>query len=241
MISHSVLLRVQEGYNRIRGGQPADYNPVEKTPLHVSRIENQVFIQDAIGGGDNGGAVAVAQDQMNQTVLLAVHRVDQRQAENHLQTQASISQVLQCCHTQFALVHRNQSRCHMTPARPLGNRTTNIANVRVVLPNAGLDSTAKLAAHPRTLVLLWHEHLHGLDDNKPAKDFAARERGAVKFKHCRRKAFWSVMSNLIDAGFAEHTAIDKIHQAHGATLSVSEICKKIAKDKPNGGHPNPSV
>jgi len=56
LMSTLVRDRVLEGYSMIHGGHPADYNPVVKVPLHVSRVENQVFIQEAIdlGNGDNG-------------------------------------------------------------------------------------------------------------------------------------------------------------------------------------------
>jgi hypothetical protein len=57
MISDAVRARVREGYNTIHGEHAGNYNPVEKVPLHISRIENQVFIQDTldIGGGNVGG------------------------------------------------------------------------------------------------------------------------------------------------------------------------------------------
>jgi hypothetical protein len=44
MIAPEVLLIIQEGYSIIRGGNAATYNPISKVPLHISRVENQVFI-----------------------------------------------------------------------------------------------------------------------------------------------------------------------------------------------------
>jgi hypothetical protein len=43
------------------------------------------------------------------------------------------------------------------------------------------------------------------------------------------------MSRLVNAGFTELTAIDKIHQAYGVNLSVSSVLSKIQRDKRNGG------
>lgn len=131
----------------------------------------------------------------------------------------------------------------MQPVRRIGGRATNTEGtithaITHANTNEGLDSRAKLASHPRTLLLLWHEFLYGLDNNKPAKNFTSVERGRVKFKYCRRKCFWSVMANLINAGFTELTAIDKIHQAYGNNLSVTTVLNRMQKDKKNGGHPN---
>jgi hypothetical protein len=80
-----------------------------------------------------------------------------------------------------------------------------------------------------------HEYLYVIADNKPAKNFTSVVRGKVKFKLCRRKFFWDVMVRLVNAGFAELTAIDKVHQAYGMNLSFTSILNKIHKDKHNGG------
>lgn len=243
MISNAVRTRVQDGYNTIRGAHTADYNPVVKVPLHISRVENQVFIEDAIGGNTGGGgqaATATAQTDQVQTILLAVHRLDQRQGEHHQQLQANIGQLRNYCCTQFRVINRNMTRYSMQPVRRLGGNPN--ANTAQAVPpdvaNEGLDATAKLSPHPRTLLLLWHEYLYGLEGNKPAKDFTPAERGRVKFKFSRRKCFWAVMARLINAGFTELAGIDKIHQAYGANLSVTAILNKLQRDKRNGGHPN---
>jgi hypothetical protein len=253
MMSDAVRARVQEGYNTIRGGQSASYNPVMKVPLHISRIENQVFIEEALTvgiegapifvGGD-GAAQAAATTQLHinqqQTVLLAINRMDQRQANQHQQVCAEISGLRSYCSSQFALMSRNMSRYSMQPVRRIGPANPNAATgtPRSHFRNEGIDATAKLAPHPRTLLLLWHEYLFGLEGNKPARNFTSTERGTVKFKFCRRNNFWTVMARLINGGFTELTAIDKVHQAYGNNLSVTSILNKMQKDKRNGGHPN---
>jgi hypothetical protein len=93
MISPAVKARVQRGYNTIRGRNPVEYNPVVKVPLHVSRVENQVFIEDALtmntgngGGGGQAAGAAVQGDQM-QTIILSLHRLHKREMEHHQQDQ----------------------------------------------------------------------------------------------------------------------------------------------------------
>jgi hypothetical protein len=80
MIAPAVQLRIQKGYNSIRGANPETYNPIIKVPLHISRVENQVFIQDAIALGDQpaGGegahpATASVQSVQLQTILLSIN------------------------------------------------------------------------------------------------------------------------------------------------------------------------
>jgi hypothetical protein len=249
MMSPAVKARVQQGYNTVRGGNPADYNPVVKVPLHVSRVENQVFIEDAItmnaGNGVGGGQAAGAASQADQyqTIMLSLHRLHAREMEHHQQNQVNYSQLRNYCCTQFNQVNRNMTRYSMQPVRPLGPNRNAAATTAATAATAteGVDSTTKLSAHPRTLMLLWHEYLYGLEGNKAAKDFTPVERGRVKFKYCRRKCFWSVMSRLVNAGFTELTAIDKIHQAYGVNLSVSSVIAKMQRDKRNGGHPNLAI
>ena len=99
-------------------------------------------------------------------------------------------------------------------------------------------SNANLSRHPRTLLLLWHEFLHGLDNNKPAKDFTRAERGRVKRTYSRRKVFWDLLCRMIDAGFTELIAIDRIYFSYGRNLSVTKILDRLISDKRRNGHPN---
>jgi hypothetical protein len=46
------------------------------------------------------------------------------------------------------------------------------------------------------------------------------------------------MVRLINGGFTELTAIDKVHQAYENALSVTSVLNKMQKDKIVGGHPN---
>jgi hypothetical protein len=49
------------------------------------------------------------------------------------------------------------------------------------------------------------------------------------------------MVKLCNAGFADLSSIDKVHQAYGMKLSVSAILAMMMKDRKVGGHPNLSL
>lgn len=104
MVSDGIQTRVRNAYNTIRGTNPQDYNPVEKVPLHIYQIENEIQIEESLPLEDGtGGATAAAagltvtaqgqqavtQQQLN-TLLLAQHRSDRRTRENFQQLQVSM-------------------------------------------------------------------------------------------------------------------------------------------------------
>ena len=97
---------------------------------------------------------------------------------------------------------------------------------------------ADLSTCPRTLPDLWQEYTMGIGGRKPARDFTTSERGAVKFKYCRRKVFWDCVSRHVNAGFTSDTAIDKIKSVYGERLSVYRVLELMIKDKKIGGHIN---
>jgi hypothetical protein len=58
--------------------------------LYISRVENQVFIQDMItlggdsattGAGDSAQAIATSQSEQLQTLTLPMHQLDHQQVE----------------------------------------------------------------------------------------------------------------------------------------------------------------
>ena len=122
------------------------------------------------------------------------------------------------------------TRYSMQPVRRIGPANPNAAAAGNHIANEGIDATAKLAPHPRTLLLLWHEYLFGLEGNKPARNFTSTERGRERFKYSQRNSFWTVMSQLINVGFTELSEIDKVHQAYGNDLSVTRTSQfKLAQ------------
>lgn len=176
-------------------------------------------------------------------------------------SQVNLGDLRNYCSRNFGIINRNISRYYMTPVRPLGpprpfgggqpgqgnndgvqqqqqqGGNNQVAAQEPRLINEGfVDPRAKLG-RPKTLLMLWHEFLHGLDGNKPAKDFTPTERGRQKHKYSRRKSFWSVMLKLINAGYDELSAIDLIQQAYGTNLSVTKIIEKLQRAKSVGYHP----
>jgi hypothetical protein len=98
MTDHAVRIRIQKGYNNIRCANPEIYNPVIKLSLHISRVENQVFIQDTIALGDQPAVgegahpvTASFQPVQLQTILLSINRLGRRQAEHQKYLQHATS------------------------------------------------------------------------------------------------------------------------------------------------------
>jgi hypothetical protein len=127
VVAPAVQLRIQKGYNSIRGANPETYNPVIKVPLHISRVENQVFIQDTIALGDQPAvsegahpATASVQSGQLQTILLSINRLDQQQAEHHQQQQTHMSELRNYTATQFKITNSNVPKCAMQPSRRIG-------------------------------------------------------------------------------------------------------------------------
>ena len=121
----------------------------------------------------------------------------------------------------------------VAPARIAGPGRTN-----AVLgdPNiSGDNRVAILCAAPRTLGILWDEHLNGTGGGKPACAFTREERGRVKYKYSRRLPFWTCMKRLIERGNTAQTAIRKIQDVHGDN-NVSHVRLKLRQDERNGGH-----
>jgi hypothetical protein len=96
-------------------------------PLHIYRVENQFFIQDAIAVGDQlavgeGAHPATASFQSGQlqTILLSINRLDQRQPEHHQQQQTHMNELRNYTATQFKITNMNVQKCAMQPARRIG-------------------------------------------------------------------------------------------------------------------------
>lgn len=173
-------------------------------------------------------------------------------------SQANFNALRQYCATQFGIISRNMTRYSSIPVRPLHGRPLHAGgpgwrrNVQVEerleaprqqqplqlrAHQEGADPLAKLGK-PKNLLQLWHEYLFGLNGNKPAKDFTTVERGKCRFVYSRRKSFWDVMIQLINQGLDELTAIDRIRQCYGHSVSVTDITKALTTAKRTGFHVN---
>ena len=207
---------------------------------------------DAAGDGDAPRRRVVRMSNQSQlkSLQVQVRQLHVLLQENHNQHQAAVSTLQEYCSRRFNILGNSINRHNMVPVRPVLQRQARLNNrapqqgtqpVRAMLlqdqANLGIDRTARLSPHPRTLLALWHEYVHGLNGNKPAKDFTARERGLFKCKYSRRKTFWTVVAKFVRAGYTDLAAIDKIKQAYGVRLSVTAIINCLQHDR-NNPHPN---
>jgi len=109
-----------------------------------------------------------------------------------------------------------------------GNRR--LANIQGDAPGS-----ATLSPHPRTLLELWEEWMHGIGGRKPAREFTSAERnntqGNIKQKYYRRNILWRLMAGMIRAGDTPQAASHKIRQAYGFRDSITQITNKYNYDK----------
>ena len=87
--------------------------------------------------------------------------------------------------------------------------------------------------------ILWTEYKFGLNGNKPAKAFTARERGNVKYGYSLRKPFWTLVEKMIRYGYTHASAMDKIESIYSVrtSKSITHILHEIRSDSQTGGHP----
>ena len=94
---------------------------------------------------------------------------------------------------------------------------------------------AILCKTPKTVYDLWVEYTAGLGGNKPACQFTAKERGKVKFKYCRRKIVWDVISNMCNRQLTADVAIDRIYsQCGGIDTPVNEVITQLKRFRKEG-------
>ena len=91
-----------------------------------------------------------------------------------------------------------------------------------------------LVTRPKTAHDLWKEWQFGGPGRKPAKDFSYHERGKVKHTYSFRKVVWDKVSELVRAGMTAQVACDSIHKVYGEKCSISNIIRRIKKDKQAG-------
>jgi hypothetical protein len=138
-------------------------------------------------------------------------------------------------------------------ANPLGN--VGGANIQVAAPRGGPrpnafmprrtvndipQCRAELSKGPGSLHELWTEWTHGIGSLKPAKDFTSAERGKSRYTYSRRRVFWDMVSHHLLADISSDLTIARIYGAYGRSLGVTEILKRMTRDKqkPGGCHPN---
>ena len=133
----------------------------------------------------------------------------------------------------FQILNKNVQRMTMLAfTRSSAGMTTEQNTERATRQSVSLSST------PRTLYVLWDEYTKGLGGSKAAKDFTAKERGAVKYKFSRRKVFWDCVTRLVNSGLSADVAIDQIYTSYGRRSTVTKNLNKMSKDRKSGRIPH---
>ena len=251
-----LLEKVRGAYDVVRK-LPVGVNPVEKRYLTVFPASGQLCVQDVGGINNNNNN----NNNNNGYEFVAVHLLQQVQ-----ETLAGITEKLNNIphemregkseiKKQINIINKNLKRIGNLPFPRVHNIINNDENERnnnepIEQMERGEEGRvggdgpppllvrADLTSCPRTLADLWQEYTVGIGGRKPAKDFTPSERGAVKYKYCRRRVFWDCVSKHVNAGFTADTAIDRIKAAYGDRLSVYRILQLMRRDKKDGGHAN---
>jgi hypothetical protein len=90
-------------------------------------------------------------------------------------------------------------------------------------------------------------HYDGTIDNDPYKGlgrkaarlFTKEERGSFKFKYCRHKIVWDLISLHVNAGITAHRSCDMIYAHYGEQLPVTKIINSLCRDISRSGIPIP--
>jgi hypothetical protein len=95
------------------------------------------------------------------------------------------------------------------------------------LPQPSLRANSVLSRNPPCLYSLWDEYESGLGGNRPAKQFNRRERGAHRSVYSFRNRLWKMVEEMIRRGHSSRTAIEKIYQVVGPSLSVTAAIRAL--------------
>ena len=208
-------------------------HPVMKVPLQVYRIEDRLMIDEVVPASDNNG--------VSPSILVRLDRLERQIGELYRQHEGSLQRLETVVITNLHSMNNNIRRFGGTIEGALViQRGDHQANRLRQQP--GNQHQPYLSHNPRSLLELWHEYKHGLDGRKPAEQFSTIERnirvGGLKQKYYRRNVVWKCMERLVRNGHTPEVAADKIHEAYGFRLGVTQIINAMIRDRRNGGHPN---
>ena len=218
---------------------------MKRIPLVVTGNDGQVYMDDVpdYGGGQGNNeteegnndvpANQVGRDLMDRPVreqLLAVHSSICSLRRAQLEVRELLDQHRAERNRLFHIVNSNIRRISMVPTRR-ANPAQNVVNNNPVPQDNPEAPRAILKSRPRDLYELWTEYLTGLDGNKPARLFSARERGQMKYKYTRRKIFWDLVREITRTGVSSHVAIDRIYTVYGHSTSVTSIINGLRRDR----------
>jgi hypothetical protein len=249
-----ILKNITDAYSQI-SLLPETVNPVQRILLNVYRINETLNIDEITADNDNRNNNTINininnnnihnTQQINSAIcaLFVQNQQIKQQLLTHFDdTKTTIQNLNLDVNKKLNIINNNLQRISIQPPRMATpqQRIINNAEATRAAEEAELRRRpiAVLSSHPRNLYDLWTEYSFGIGGRKAAKDFTAEERGLNKFKYCRRKNFWDIISLHVRAGFEARTAIDRVYECYGKQLSVYTILDLIRKDKQTGGHPN---
>ena len=76
--------------------------------------------------------------------------------------------------------------------------------------------------------------MFGGPNRKPAKEFTPAERGKVKHVYSLRKPLYNKVVELVRSGVSATVACDKVYEAYGPSLPLTNILRKMIADMCSG-------
>ena len=244
-VPDELLQRVTSAYERTRF-MDFDVNPIKKIGLVVVGSEGQLFIDLLPDPNAND-------DEQQQQQHNDITEENYRRRRKNAELQAVFSQLAaikrqnEMLHSELEVMRTSVSTKLKTVFNSINRISiphqftlqTNITNTNNTQQSFSTSNStgifrgqkAKLYRNPKSLYILWQEFEHGVGERKAAKNFTREERGRCRFSYCRRNVFWELVSEMVRRGHTANSAIDKIYTVYGFKTSVTDILKKLVKDK----------
>jgi hypothetical protein len=239
-------------------------NPVEKVPLVIYRVNDQVAVDlvEQLRGAEGqplapvrqGDVPPQAQGQQEQLngLIVQMQQMNRNMLAMQAQLDASIADFRRWTVTQFSAVNAGVRQFGGTLQGGFVRQDPRQQAQRRQVENQAADNqdgpgSATLSQNPRTLMDLWTEYKFGIGGRKAAQNFTSQERNkranGLKQKYYRRNIVWQTMDRLVRSGKTPQEASIMIRQVYGVRCSVTQIINKMIHDrKPHvhgeRGHPN---
>jgi hypothetical protein len=198
---------VRNAHQNLPNHLPDNESPVKRTLLVVSMtLNDSLNIDYAAAGGDNNGG---AQNNNQMTAMLRQDLAETRTELRNLRTDTVAG---------FVLINRKFSRMGQMPVRCAAAPNQEANQYQV----PAQQSPATFIRNPRTLHVLWQEHMEGTGSWKAARLFTAQERGWVKYNYHQRQVAWEATATMVvRAGNNADVAMDKICAVCGCQNRVT--------------------
>lgn len=239
---------IRRDFTTLNTGLEDNVNPVEKLDVIVDEYQGTVSLdvipsnadQWQAGGTPTEGAPQPGQQQQAGGRIMGGGDRMSIQWRNAVYAKVSSTNrvVAETRQTQLAKLTEIERRLDRLERMVRGVITAPARLERTgqyIVGHAREERPATLMKCPRTLAILWDEYWSGINGSKPARDFTARERGAVKFRYCRRKIVWDCIQRMLNNGAHLKDAIERIHSVYG-NVCVTTIINRMSQDERNGGH-----